>query len=698
VAAAGAAAKTPGLPQAVYPGVAYREYSRCLPNYLRSLAAAAYRRRNAELAKLTTPAAIHTRQRWARETFWKLIGGMPERTPLNARTVGSFERTGYRVEKILYESRPDFYIGANLYIPTTGKPPFPGVLFQMGHTLNGKAGGAYQRCCQALARLGYLVLAFDPMGQGERVYYPDASGTRTRLASSDDEHTVPGKQMLLYGDTSSRLQVWDAIRSLDLLSSHPLVDPKRLASTGQSGGGTLTMLLACADDRLAAAVVCSGNTENMACANFNPPGSTDDAEQNFIGSGPVGFDRWDLLYPMAPKPLLVAVSDKDFFGTYSSQYIENGWEEFGKLKKVYEVLGASDHLAWAGTPLPHSLGLDMRLLVYNWFARWLKGERNRIDTEPPTAPEDDRTLWVSESGSLIRSFHGYTPFTLNKVRKAAKKPVAIDRLLQVAKFSSPPALKVLKRVPAMGCEIAAIEVPSAPQVWVPGWLFIPKGRDVSKPLLLIVEPAGRNVRWSEGALYPSLAAQGFPVCAIDVRGIGDLWPEFGRKSPRYARTHNNEENYAWSSLVFGKPLLGQRVTDILAVVSALRTYPALKEHKLTVAAVGHLTVPALFAAALDSSIDQLYLAGPLVSFQSIVDTENYSYPFGNFVPGLLNHTDLPEVAALIAPRKIILAGSIGADGATLEPSHVQRIYANASNVEVRAEADFNLSTLTEVWR
>src|SRR5207249_1545945 len=198
-------------------------------------------------AKLTTPAAIHARQKWVRETFWKLAGGIPEPTPLNARSLGTIDRAGYRIEKLLYESVPQFHIAANLYIPTTGKPPYPGILFQMGHSGNGKAADTYQRCCQGLARLGYLVLAFDPMGQGERIYYPNPSLHATRLRSSDEEHTLPGRQMLLLGDTCTRLQVWDAVRSLDYLAAHPMVDPKRLASTGQSGGGTLTMLLAAVD-------------------------------------------------------------------------------------------------------------------------------------------------------------------------------------------------------------------------------------------------------------------------------------------------------------------------------------------------------------------------------------------------------------------------------------------------------------------
>jgi dienelactone hydrolase len=272
----GAAAllRLPALSQKPYPGTAYRDYPRCLPDYMRDLADEAYQRRNREIARLTTPEAVEARQRWARQTFWKLAGGEPERTPLEARTVGSFEREGYRVEKVVYQSRPRFHVSANLYIPTRGVPPYPAVLFQMGHSRNGKAYLPYQRCCQGLVRLGYVVLAFDPMGQGERVYYPDAGGVNSRLSSTDNEHTVPGKQMLLFGDTSTRLQVWDAIRSLDYMAALPMVDARRMATTGQSGGGTLSMFLIAADDRLATAVVCSGNTENVACANFNPPGST----------------------------------------------------------------------------------------------------------------------------------------------------------------------------------------------------------------------------------------------------------------------------------------------------------------------------------------------------------------------------------------------------------------------------------------
>src|SRR4029077_13121073 len=103
--------------------------------------------------------------------------------------------------------------------------------------------------------------------------------------------------------------------------------------------GTQTIQLLAADDRRATAGECSGNTENVACANFNPPGATDDAEQDLVGSGPLGFDRWDLLYPLAPKPPQVQVSSRDFFGPYSPTYIDSGLEEFQKLRRVYTTLG-----------------------------------------------------------------------------------------------------------------------------------------------------------------------------------------------------------------------------------------------------------------------------------------------------------------------------------------------------------------------
>jgi dienelactone hydrolase len=666
--------------QTAAPSTLYRDYSRCFPDFLRDLAENAYESRNRAIAQLTTPEAIRERQRWVAETYWRLIGGMPERTPLNARSVGTFERRGYRVDKVVYESQPNFHISGNLYIPTTGRPPYPGVLYQMGHTLNGKGDATYQLCCQTLAGLGYVVLAFDPMGQGERTYYPGPVPSRSRLGA-DEEHTYPGRQMLLNGITSTRLQTWDAVRSLDFLASQPMVDTKRLASTGQSGGGTTTMMLAAVDDRLAAAVVSSGITENVACANFNPPGSTDDGEQNVIASAPAGFDRWDLLYPIAPKPLLVMVSQRDFFGTYSPNYLTSGNEEFEKLRRVYGTLGHADRIAWFGTPLPHGFSFDLRMQMYNWFARWLKGESAPVPEEPVVAAEAEEALFASANGNMVQSFHGETPFTLNRKHKPAKSAADLSTLLKVDRPAPGLTAVTVGRASYHVSAVEAVEFQSAPRVWVPAWLYVPKSADSSKPLVIVLEPGGRNA-WQESALYNRLAAEGCVVCAPDLRGVGDLTPEFGRGAARHARPHNSEEDYAWSSLILGKPLAGQRVTDILAVVHGLRARRDVADRPVLLAARGIMTVPALFAAAIDPVIGALHLAEGLISFKSIVETELYDYPFGNFVPNLLAHTDLPALTLSLAPRRVTLAGMVDAAGNRLSPDAVAAEFSGSSHIRI----------------
>jgi len=654
--------------QSHFPGVSYRDYPRCLPDYLASLAAAARQKRDLEIARLTTAPAIKERQRWARATLLELIGRFPEKTELNPKTVGSFVRDGYRVERVMYESRPKLYVSADLYIPTSGSGPFPGVLFQLGHSDNGKAYDSYQRACQGLVKLGFLVLAFDPMGQGERIYYPDSTGTRSRLHSADEEHTHAGRQMLLVGTTCSQFQLWDAIRSLDYLASHPLVDPKRLASAGQSGGATLTMLLAAVDDRLRAAAVMSGNTENVACRNFLPPGSTDDAEQDFVDSGTRGFDRWDLLYPFAPKPLLISVSDKDYFGTYSPNYVSDSWEQFQKLQAVYKLLGAPEKLAWADTPLPHGLSYDSRLQMYNWLARHLKSEHQPLTEEPPTAPEPDNTLWVADSGSMTRTFRGETPWSVTKQRLAECTPGKPTRsqLLSLLKLERPSAqgMKVLRKVPSLsGMSISAIDVPSNEKVSLPAWLFSKDGDSTDKPVVLVLHPSGRNIGWHEGGFCLTLAKQGFVVCAADIRGIGDLTPQFSPGAPSYARQHDNQENYAWSSMILGHPLAGQRVTDILALCDGLAK--AYGKRELALAAFGDMTVPATLATFLSDSIRSLYLAEGLVSYRSIIETDRYRVPLSNFVPRILQHTDIPDIVAGLAPRRVMLSGVMDASGAPL---------------------------------
>ncbi|MBI4910462.1 MAG: acetylxylan esterase [Acidobacteria bacterium] len=685
VALFGAGALSPGI--RAQQQVLYRDYAKCLPDFLRHLVGESVRKRNEAVGALTTPAAIRARQQWVREMFWKLSGGEPQRTPLHVRTIGAFERSAYRMEKLVYETQPEFHVPANLYIPKAGKPPYPGVLFQMGHSLNGKAAAPYQKCCQGLVQLGFVVLAFDPMGQGERVYYPREDLSRTRLSSSDAEHTTPGQQMLLVGMTSTRLQAWDAMRSLDVLASHPLVDAKRLASTGNSGGGTLTMFLSACDDRLAVAAPSCPNSENFACEDFIPPGSTDDAEQNFIGAGPLGFDRWDLLYPLAPKPLLVLISAKDFFGTYSPSYVKNGRQEFATLAGVYKRLGAEEKVRWWESPLPHGLNHGARMEIYRWFRRWLQSDTAPLSAEPPVTPEPDAQLLVTEKGNTVRSFGGATPLSLARERMRTVKPtpVGLRELLGIEELYERPRRVKLGEVEAEGCRVQAIEVATATHTWAPCWLYSPRSQRRGG-MLLVIDSAGRNSRAGEDALWQQLAASGVSLCAADVRAVGDLMPEAGRGALRYTMPHASEHDYAWASIMLGQSMVGQRAADIISIVRALQP------ERVTVAASGKLTVPAMFAAALEPRIEKLYLSGGLASYKHLLDVEEYTHPFASFVPGVLLHTDLPAIGARLGKR-LIVAGAVDGRGRALPLGEARGLYATA---EVLERAEWSVERLRDV--
>lgn len=255
-----------------------------------------------------------------------------------------------------------------------------------------------------------------------------------------------------------------------------------------------------------------------------------------------------------------------------------------------------------------------------------------------------------------------------------------------------PSFTTVDRASYRQTAIEAVEFASAPKVWVPAWLFQPKQRNSSRPLVIVLEPNGRGA-WHEGELYDQLAARGCVVCAPDLRNTGDLAPEFGRGSARYTRPHNSDEDYAWLSFILGGSLVGQRVTDLLAVVQQLRTRPDLESRRLLVAARGTATVIAQFAAALEPAIESLYLAGGLASYRRIVDSETYSYPLGNFVPNLLRYRDLPDLAGAVSPRRIILAGAVGASGSRLPAAEVRAEYGQADNVEVRPDAQWNADAI-----
>jgi hypothetical protein len=325
----------------------------------------------------------------------------------------------------------------------------------------------------------------------------------------------------------------------------------------------------------------------------------------------------------------------------------------------------------------------------------LKGSSRTIEREPEVSPERDPKTWVGPSGNVVRDFKSVTPFQLVNERANGIQPrrpdaAQIRQALGIGSDRANAQLSFLKKVPSGALTVEAIEVSSAEKVWLPAWLFTPGRNDPSQSVILLLDEHGRNQHWREDGLAEHLASRGHQVCVADIRGIGDLKPEVGRGAPGYTIPHDEEEDYAWASLILGKPLLGQRVTDILAWVQALAP-----RGRIVIAASGRLTVPALFAAAFEKQIDTAYLSSGLISLKSVVTTESYKLPLANIAANLLSHTDLPDLTELLAPRKLYLAGSVDGAGRKMDREAVKKIYPQ-SHVAVSEEQEWTAEKLSSL--
>lgn len=266
----------------------------------------AHRRRWRELrSQADAERYVHLVRERCRMSF----GPNPRRTPLNARITGTVERDAYKIEKVIFESRPGFPVTANLYLPKDANTRLPAIVGTCGHSTNGKASEFYQSFSQGLARLGYACLIYDPIGQGERLQYPNEE-LKSEVGIGVREHLYAGNQQFLVGEFFGNWRAWDGIRALDYLVTRPEIDPNRIGVTGNSGGGTMTTWLCGLDDRWAmAAPSCFVTTLRRNLENELPQ----DTEQCPPDVFPLGLEHIDFLAAMAPKPVIILAKERDYF-------------------------------------------------------------------------------------------------------------------------------------------------------------------------------------------------------------------------------------------------------------------------------------------------------------------------------------------------------------------------------------------------
>jgi cephalosporin-C deacetylase-like acetyl esterase len=703
-------------------GRSHRDFWNDWPAYLTRKMNDARAHRQAELAGIRTQAQAQARADRIRSKVWELIGGPLEKTPLNSRATGRIDRGAYRIEKVIFESIPQVYVTANLYIPASGNPPFPAVLAPLGHTENGKAYRNYQYLYQNLARKGYVVLAFDPFGQGERLQYLEPATGKSRYGPTG-EHSQAGRPLILLGDTFALYRVWDGIRGVDYLLSRSEVDADRIGCTGHSGGGTMTMYLTALEPRLKAAVEVEGNSENMAGPFYDPPGAAADAEQNIVGGLPFEIDRGDLLWAFAPKPLLVCYTTHDEGETYSPVYEEATAEICRSLAEAYGLFGAQEKVALFASHLPHDLDFFQRRATYEWFNRWLQNP-NAGSEEADFDASPEGTLDCTSTGQVLTSLGGRSVVQVNIDRAREMMPESplasgtpdlaglaqnlredLMSLLALPRERPPLRPKVLSSNHRKHVVIEEIQFESEPGLRIMGWFVKPAVSAYPHRAVLYVSDAADDVVAEPSSLEHVLHA-GYPVYAISLRGLGVTAPRLPQGGPRfYGDGRDVAERFAWASLALGNCVAGQRVWDVVRAMDYLATRPEVNPSQICVLGSGAPGLAALLATVLDGRAHSLLLDRTLVTCLSVVESTDYSVSLDWFVPGILRKFDLPDLVMALSPRACWLLNPVGAQGDVLAESAVrqsyrQRLGAQSSfpgNVQLLVEPDQNVEQVYLDW-
>ncbi len=660
------------------PSMAYR--------YIASVRDRQYAERDRALGKVNT---WDDWLKWRKDMLARLhrvVGPFPQRDcPLRPRLSVAFENDHVRIERLLYESRPRFYVSANVYVPK-GKPgeKSPAVVRVVGHATSGRLGRGVIRQGIDLALDGYFVVAIDFPGQGERIYTNHGYGSRTPTRN----HYAIGAPCVLTGSNLANYFIHDVLRALDYLHTRPEVDTKRIVMTGASGGGTLTSYVAAVDERVAAAAPIS------ACGCSRRAGGNYDSEQVLYDYVRCFMDNEGRGALTAPRPLTVIRE------VGSREADERNRVDFARVRRIYDLKGVGERLTYVPTQIPHGYNSRHYALFRKWLAKVMPPNDPKRP-KPPTPSVSRERLYASRSGRVYYSRElprRQTVWSVNA--QQIDLPLAFDRtvnspaeaiarrreihravteLLRLRPPTGPVKVESLGWSNVAGYRAEKLILHTDPGVVVPAVLLSPKSH--SGPAVVWLSGMGKSAviarRWS---VLRRLLDGGVAVLLPDVRAVGETSPG-GDPTFQGPETCLNGFSYR-----IGTPLLGMRLRDVLCCVSYLRARPDIDKAK--VAVIGDslsATNPpeirhrrllidaglndlhradslgpalALLAFAADESIAACATHGALASYASICRQGHFYHPLNCFVPGILRRCDVEDVCAAAAPRPLMLAGSV----------------------------------------
>lgn len=618
--------------------------------YLTTFEQKALSERQSAVANLRDKTAIQQRQAYIREALLRELGGKwPQRTPLDARITGVVHHDDYQVQKIVYQSLPHFYVTADVYLPTKGTKPYPAVLGLAGHSGDGKAFLNYQTVWVSLARRGFLVIAIDPVGQGERLEHLDPVTHKSLLPTGGTaEHMADGLPALLTGTGIARYFVWDAIRAIDYLESRSDVDRTRIGVAGNSGGGTQSAFLSALDPRVAAAVISCYMTSWNAMW-FDP--GPQDSEQVLDGFLADHLDFPDFLTSIAPRPIEMEVATRDFFP------IRGAHATFDEAKNTFHTLGADEKIALFEADDTHGWSTPRRQATYKWLSQWLQ---NRADdgVEAEFKPDTPATLSATVSGQVLTTYpDAETVQSLNA--KLARKltedraPRQIDQLapllgrhLALPDGAINPSVEEAGTLTRNGLRIEKIRIHPESGITVPGLVFLPATTGPARrQAVLYLNPSGMTRDANPGGPIEKLVEQGNIVLAIDPRG-------WGESAPRETMTAGYHSGYqlAMRAILVGRSMPGMQTFDVLNAFRYLASRPDVDPGKVSLRTQGIATDIGIFAAVLEPKIDSIVCDTQPMSFLAMTELKLYNLPPGVIVPGILRDLDLPDLTKALGAR------------------------------------------------
>jgi len=632
---------------------------------------AAFRAGDEARDRIASRQQLAERQQAMKQALLEAVGGLPEsagEAPLHAAVVGVARGEGYTVEKIVYEARPKHYVTGNLYMPeavAASAAPAPAVLFLSGHEREAKHNPYYHEVCLRMVQAGLIVLAIDPVGQGERLtLLPSADG---QPIWGTAEHQRLGVQAYALGQSVARYFIHDAMRAIDYLETRPEVDSSRIGVTGNSGGGTQTAMMMVCDDRIAAAAPA---TFIMNRQQYMHAGGVQDAEQIWPGLTALGFDHEDLLLAFAPKPLLVCAVEYDFFP------IEATRRTVERTRRFWEMHGRGELHQMVEDASTHRYTDRLAMAAADFFARHLAGhgeaqraacrDRAARGRLAPLAPEQLRCtasgqvqLEYADARSVADACRQAAAL-LAQEREAAAGPELPQRWLtrKVLHARRPCALnpRIVRLAPCDGLDVRYAMWWSQEGIMNSGYLFQSADgtldRNSGAQVTIAIWPGGTMQLAARWPWIRSVCAAGRTVLVLNMSGVGPHEPNplHGKPQHRFfGMLHKLADELIW----LDDSLAAMRIYDVMRSMDFIHSLYEDKRLRqppeMTLYAEGLFRVYAELASAIDKRIARLedhsgetciklsdWLAQGIVD-----DTDVMSIT----MPGLLRYYDPPVSVA-----------------------------------------------------